>query len=296
MSWLSAAASLTTETWQSTPAAVKTIVTAAFGTLIGAWLTSRSQAKRRVVEELKAIHAAYTVCFSILNKALAIKRQHIRPMTIQFETTVAAYDAWMENPQNRLNVELDLRTLSKLRFANAALERTVFEKCSLGHKGLAAALSLEDAADDLNSSIEYRNNLVADFQKNPPPNQLERIAFYVGAYRDDKVDLRFTNNVEALLHQVDDCIFFGMLLSEELYKLERKLRSRNRWKYRLEVPRQHPADWTLARNEDLIPDKSQYADWLRGFKKPPSIWDRILPRRPRAELGESKDPRAPGNG
>jgi hypothetical protein len=185
MDWISAIATLTTDTWHNTPAIVKTIITAAFGTLIGAGLTSRSQAKRRIVGELKAIHAAYTICFSIVNKALAIKRQHIQPMSIKYEADVSTYDAWKENPRGPLNLELDLRTLSRLRFANAALEHTVFEKCSLGHMGLAAALSLEDAADDLNLSIDYRNNLVTDFQKNPPATHDDRIAFYVGAYRDE---------------------------------------------------------------------------------------------------------------
>jgi hypothetical protein len=173
------------------------------------------------------------------------------------------------------NLELDLRTLSRLRFANAALERAVFEKCSLGHMGLAAALSLEDATDDLNLSIDYRNNLVTDFQNNTPPTHQERVAFYVGVYHDQKVDLRFGNNIDALSHQVDDCIFFGMLLSEELYKLEGKLRLHNGWKYRIDVPRQYPADWTLAKEQNLMPDRLQYADWLRGFKKPPSIWRRF---------------------
>jgi hypothetical protein len=263
-------------TWSSTPGPVKTIIVAAFGTLIGAMLTSRSQAKRRIIDELRAIHTAYTLCFATTNKALAIKRQHIRPMKAKYDDDVATYDAWMENPVSHLNLELDLRTLSNLRFANATLERTVFEKCSLGHMGLAAALSLEDATDDLNLSINYRNNLVTDFQKDTPRTHQERIAFYVGACRDEKVDQRLANNIDALAHQVDDCIFFGMLLSEELYKLERKLRLRNGWKYRLNVPRQYPADWAFAKEQNLLPDRLQYADWLRGFKKPPSIWRRFL--------------------
>ena len=121
------------ETWSNTPGPIQTIIIAGFGTLIGAFLTSRSQAKRRVIEELRAIHAAYTICFSIVNKALAIKRQHIRPMKIRYETDVAEYDAWAENQQHPIELDLDLRTLSKLRFANAALDRTVFDKCSLGH-------------------------------------------------------------------------------------------------------------------------------------------------------------------
>jgi hypothetical protein len=267
------ALSVVAQIWNETPAPIKTIVVAAFGTLIGAFLTSRSQAKRRVVEELRAIHAAYTICLATVNKALAIKRQHILPMKLKYDADVSTYDAWTEHPTSGLNLNLDLRTLSKVRFAGASLERSAFEKCSLGHEGLAALLSLQDAIDDLNASIDYRNNLISDFQKNSPPSQEERIAFYVGAYQDGKVDQRFSNNIEALSHQVDDCIFFGKLLSEKLFAVERKLRARNWWKYRLEVPRQYPADWTLAK--DLIPDSSQYADWLKGFKKPPSFWKRL---------------------
>jgi hypothetical protein len=71
--------SFTGETWSNTPGPVQTTLIA-FGTLIGAFLMSRAQAKRRIIEKLRAIHAAYTICFAIVNKALAIKRQHILPM------------------------------------------------------------------------------------------------------------------------------------------------------------------------------------------------------------------------
>jgi hypothetical protein len=158
------------------------------------------------------------------------------------------------------------------------LERIVFEKCSLGHRGLAALVSVKDATDDLKLSIDFRNDLIADFKKHPPATHLEKIAFYVGAYTNESVDLRFGHNLDALLHQVDDCIFFSMLLANELLAREKKLYARNWWKYRLNVPHQFPADWSLARKEDLIPDKSQYADWLRGFTTPPSIWKRLWKR------------------
>jgi hypothetical protein len=264
------------ETWRNTPAAIKTTVTAAIGTLIGAWLTSRANAKRRVVDELRALHSAYALTFTVVNKALALKRQSIRPMKERYDAVVSAYDDYMANPVGPLALDLDLQTLSRPRFAGETLERIVFEKCLLGHRGLAAMVSLKDATDDLNLSIDYRNNLISNFQQQPPANHMEKIAFYVGAYRNETVDARFANNVEALSDQVDDCVFFGMLLAEELLNLERKLHGRNWWKYRLNVPRQFPADWSLAKSGNLIPDRSKYADWLRGFKKPPSRWERFI--------------------
>lgn len=275
---LKSAASFIAQIWTGTPGPVQTILIAAFGTLVGAWLTGRSQAKRRVVDELKAIHAAYALCFTIANKALSMKRQHVRPMKQLYDDVVSIFDAHTENPVGPLMLDLDLRTLSQPSFASDTLERIVFEKCSLGHRGLAAVVSVKDATDDLKFSIDFRNDLIADFKKQLPATEQEKIAFYVGAYTNDAVDLRFGHNLDALSHQVDDCIFFSMLLADELLAREKKLYARYRWKYRLNVPRQYPADWSLARQEHLIPAKSQYADWLRGFTTPPSIWKRLWKR------------------
>jgi hypothetical protein len=96
--------------------------------------------------------------------------------------------------------------------------------------------------------------IYADFKKRLPATEKEKIELYVGTYTGDSVDLRFGHNMDALLHQVDDCIFFSMLLAYELLAREKKVHARNRWKYRLSVPRQFSADWSLARQENLIPD------------------------------------------
>jgi len=174
---LRSAASYVGQIWTSTPGPVQTIIVAAFGTLVAAWLTSRSQEKRRVIEELKAIHAAYALCFTIANKALAMKRQHIRPMKQHYDDVVSIFDTHAENPVGPLVLDLDLRTLSQPRFASETLERIVFEKCSLGHRGLAAVVWVKDATDDLRMSIDYRNDLIADFKRRLPATEEEKIAF-----------------------------------------------------------------------------------------------------------------------
>lgn len=267
--------SLLAEIWRSTPLPVKGILTAAIGTIIGAWLTSRANTKRRVVDELRALHAAYALCFTVANKALALKRQHLRPMWDKYSAATEAYDAYVVNPIGPFAIDLDLQTLSQPRFADESLERIVFEKCSLGHRGLAAIVSLRDATKDVKESIDFRNDLINNFRENTPATEFEKIAVYVGAYHEEKVDQRFGHNLEALFKQIDDCIFFSMFLADQILQSERKLRGRNWWRFRLNLPKQYPADWSLARNEALIPPESQYVDWLRGFKKPPSWWQRL---------------------
>jgi len=50
----------------------------------------------------------------------------------------------------------------------------VFDKCLLGHRGLAAVVSVKDATDDLKSSIDFRNDLIADSKKRLPAMAKEK--------------------------------------------------------------------------------------------------------------------------
>jgi hypothetical protein len=268
--------SVIAETWRNTPSPIQTIVTAAFGTMVGAWLTSRAQAKRRVIDELKAVRAAYALCFTIANKALALKRQHIRRMKEHHGGAIKAHNNRQANPVGPFQLSLDLQTLNQVSFASGVLTRTIFEKTALGPKGLAAVVALSDATDDLKLSIDYRNSLIAEFQKNPPATDADKIAFYLG-FRNSAgmIDERYKGNIAALAHQVDDCIFFGMLLADELLSYGNKIHRRNRWRYRLGMQKILPADWTLAKKARLIPHECEYADWTKGFKRTPTRWGRV---------------------
>src|SRR5712671_3734373 len=112
--------SIAAEVWRNTPASIKTVVTAALGIVLGAWLTSRAQAKRRIIEELNARRAARAVCFSITNRALSVKRQVVQPMKARYDPAVAAFHA---HQQGLLELALDLQTVSQVKFPSDALER-----------------------------------------------------------------------------------------------------------------------------------------------------------------------------
>ena len=219
------------ETWRNTPAPLHTIITAAFGSLIGAWLASRSQAKRRVVDELRAVHTAHALCFSIINRALSLKGLQIRPMKERHDRAVAAFQGHQRGP---LELALDLQTISQHKFPEAALEKIVFEKCEAGARALVSVAALSGAIDDLRNSIDYRNGLISEFrEQRDKMTELDRIQLYVGAPKAGEVDARFVSNVQALSKQTDDCIFFSMFLAGELMRYGSVLHSRNRLRYRL---------------------------------------------------------------
>jgi hypothetical protein len=275
---MSAILSFLAETWRSTPSPIKTIIIAAFGSLIGAWITGRSQAKRRTIDELKAVRAAYALCFTVTNKALAIKVQHIKGMKERHDNALDGYKQYQANPVGTFQLKLDLQNLSQVSFASDALTRIVLEKTAAGPKALAAAVTLSDSIDDLKLSIDFRNVLVDEFRKNPPATTQDKIARYLGFHDSaGMVDERLKVNIAALFHQVDCCIFFSKTLAEELLKYGNAIRRRNWWRYRLGIPKMLPADWTIAQEANLIPAASDFANWNRGFKKL-SRWARI-PRR-----------------
>ena len=102
---------------------MRTILVAGVGTIVGAWVTSRSQTKRRILDELRAITAARALCFSVTNRAMGLKRRHVRPLKQRFEQALI-------NFQNRragavVEIMLDMNELSRVKFPDAVLERVV---------------------------------------------------------------------------------------------------------------------------------------------------------------------------
>jgi hypothetical protein len=136
--------------------------------------------------------------------------------------------------------------------------------------------ALSGAIDDLRNSIDYRNRLISEFrEQRDKMTELDRIQLYVGAPKAGEVDARFVSNVQALSKQIDDCIFFGKVLAAELVQYSNALRSRNRLRYRSGVSKLLPVDWTTAQEANLIPDEADFANWLAGFKRLPSRWERF---------------------
>jgi len=261
--------------WSQIPEIARTLLSAAIGVVFGAWVASRAQTKRAIVAELHALRADHALCFSIASKALAIKKQHIRPLKAAFDDAFAAHAEYVANPLGVFTLHIDLRTISQTEFPASALEKTLLDKCFLGGEGIATLVAVMDGVHDLKASLTLRNELVDDFRKNTPTTHEQKLARYFGIAAGDQRDERFRDNVIALFAQVDDCIFFARKLSDHTLASENKLRKKHRWKYWLPGRTLKPARWTLAEQEGLLPQDADYANWTRGFVKDPTIFDRL---------------------
>lgn len=169
-------------------------------------------------------------------------------------------------------MQVDLRTLSLINFPDHSLEKAVLEKCFLGSEAIATLVAVLDATDDLKTSITLRNELVNEFRKEQPDNHHAKIERYLGFQSATAKDQRIRDNIEALLAQTNNCIFFSMRLGEHIRRAENSLRRRNGWRYRLPGRKLKAANWSRA--EALIPPDEDYADWTSGFVKDRSAIER----------------------
>jgi hypothetical protein len=99
--------------------------------------------------------------------------------------------------------------------------------------------------------------------------------FYFGFPGQEGVDHRFRNNIDALSHQVDDCITFSMMLCEELAKRYNGIHSRYKYRFRLGLNKIIPADWSEPSIRGLVPPRELWADWDEKFIFPPSRRERF---------------------
>ena len=266
------------EYWTVTPAPVKGFVAGASGIVSVAWINSRSQTKRRIIDELTALRVAQTLCFTTVNAALLIKAQQIVDIKQRYDAALDIFTKYQSNPVGPLNLRFDFRTLQKLNFETDALAKLVTEKATMmGARGIALCITLAGTAKDFNLSIEYRNSLCAEYRRDIASKTMaERIAFYLGANSGWGIDERFRNNVDSLALQVDHILYFGIELEKELIAYALRRRRAFAWRYRIPVPKMEPSDWTKAQKQNLFPDPTEYDGWVTGFKKPATWQGKVL--------------------
>jgi len=264
-----------------------TVVAAAFGAFFGAWgaqvIISRNQTKQAVIAELNSVSAALMLCFSICNRFVSLKKQHVRPLRDQYMGAKRALDDFLEAAKTHTGPQppvfefsLDLRTITPVKVPTEMLNRSLFEKISIRGRALAAAVDLVGAIDGLDKTIRYRNDLIEEVQKGPPLSHEERAQKYFGQKTEEGIiDERFPSSVEGIYVQTDDCIFFSRILADDLFEYGMKLRNRYAWKFRLRTPKLSEADWSIAEKDGLIPPTEQYKNWLQGFKKRPTTFNRL---------------------
>jgi hypothetical protein len=237
-----------------------TLITAAFGAFAGAFLASRNRYKSELIAELNSIKATLLLCFTMCNSFISQKKM-ILPLCHMYQEHRRLYG------QTLSVFQAELQTITPVKLPNELLERQIFEKIRIQHRGLAAAVYLLGVTDALEKSITYRNDLIAEFKATEFPSHKEKGEMYFGLRNADGViDERFQSNLAALARQIDDCIFFSRLFADDLLTYGNNLIRRHRWRYRLGIGESTAVDWSEVEKGGVMPAREDYAGWLNAFR------------------------------
>jgi hypothetical protein len=243
---------------------------AAFAGAYGAqYISERLRKKDAVLKELRSTNAAIMASFMICNKALSLKKQHVRALKEDYYedrnnaiTHKRGVDVGAIASDVVYESEFDLRTLQKVVLPINTLNKQVFESISANGRALALVITLDGVLEALNTSITERNSCIDKLKQLMLSNNKAAIElYYAFPDADGNVDEIYMNCIDAIYKFTDDLIFFSNLLCDDLNKHGNKVKSILK-DDELVVNKPIMAN---AEEEGLMPDASEYQDWLTMF-------------------------------
>ena len=247
-------------------------LTGALGGALGAQhIIERGSRRTELLRELRNTNAATMVGFSIVNAALALKNQHVRPLFEKFHADKAALAkfevdraAGRLSPGAQFTLVTDLRSFPAPVVPIDTLKTLVFDKISAQGRALALVSVIEQSLVGLHNAIRQRDEMCRRFQSGAVPSQ-QLPNYYFGRPLQSGTNQEYPDLVDAIHEYVDDLAFFAALLCEDLNSHGEALRTTLADKFWKEAPKATAADFSGPRKSGLLPPDANYADWLKAF-------------------------------
>jgi len=243
------------------------------GALAAQKIAGRAKQQDALLQEIRSTNAAIVVTFTICNAGLALKKQFVKDI---YETYTSKKEALKEFHQRRaagqqhpdlpFEFQADFRTLQIPVVSIDVLRTLIYERISATGRPLALVAALVGAFASLADTIQRRNSLIERFRQLGITGADQLPAFYFGLpYGPGHVSTEFSDTVESLYSQTDDVIFFCELLSNDLMAHGDHILDQYRKVARVKKEKIASVDFTEPRKQGLMPDSTNYADWLKGF-------------------------------
>jgi hypothetical protein len=203
-----------------------------------------------------------------------MKRQHIKSMHDKYTKHKTEFESRQKAIEEGKKVgpfafQADLETLSSPTMPLKKLEEQVFDHIFVTGRPLALVSAITHAITALEDEITLRNNIIKDY-KAKGRNEDLLIRLYFGLPKEDGVtDVSFVQSTEAIHNLTEDGIFFSSLLAEDLADHASALKSKYETLFgKKGSPPTGRPDFSKAEREGLMPDRSQYKDWLNKVPRP----------------------------
>lgn len=269
-------------TWENIKSfANSAFLTSLIGSLTGAFagavaaqrIAEKAKDKELLLTQLRNINAAIVTAFSICNTIISFKKQHVRDITTLFQNQKEQFIEHHRKVTSgeivgELRMQVDLRNLEVPMAPVEILQTLVFERISVTGRPLAVVSTLHQTLESLVSAVAKRNSLIEQF-KLVDPNSLPQFhAIYFGLpFGGGHLDLQYSDTVSAISRLTDDAIFFSELITNDLNEYGETVLTRYQKISQDKTQSVSTSDFSPARDTGLMPNTSEYQDWLKGFVK-----------------------------
>jgi hypothetical protein len=254
--------------------------TALLGSLAGAFagaiaaqrIVENSKLREELLKEFRNTNAATMTAATACNSALALKRQHVKPLYDQFHRDKAAvleFNAHRASGQRQGNTPFhftwDMRTFTAPVIPIESLQDLLFNKVSIAGRPLALVCAIDEAYHNLRSAIALRDAVVEKTKSSVIPEEHKPFYYFGFQLPNGNTNQEYPDLVDGIQSYLDDMAFFTQLLCADLTLHAKALHARLARKVRESVPRPTEVDFEPAKASGLIPPDSRYDQWLRAF-------------------------------
>ncbi|WP_374311175.1 hypothetical protein [Dongia sp.] len=256
---------LTSQAWQLLNSNFTAALAGALAGVYGADSIARRTANRRdIVTEVRCANAAIMVSLGITNTFCGLKQQHVQIMAATFQTQkqallLHAQERKAGRQNGTFHFDADFENLPEPVVPIDLLSNLVFEKLSIQRRPLALTMVLAQSVKALGSCIGARNALIQDFRARFPndPDALARAYFGLPTVA-GHLDRRYSDTLAGIIALTDDCIFFSHMLGLDIQQHAAHIAPA----IKRAPPKVEATDFDKAKQAGLIPDQSNYLDWV----------------------------------
>ena len=246
-------------------------------------IAENSKVRDELISEIRFTNNGLVLALTISNLAIAIKKQHVSKLKASYDADVARAKAHMARVRSGtighnspLTLSMDFITLQEIAPPIAALHDIVLGKIATSAKAIATVTALADGITNLNAALRRRNDLITDYKAKKFPDGARIQDLYLGLeYGDAKVNNEYGNTLHGIHSYMDDVIFFGMTLCEELQRHGQRVMSNNKKNLKGATLDLVEVDFQPAKELGLIPNDDDYKEWASGMRaksKPKPGW------------------------
>ena len=276
--------------WQNITAFLNSNFTAALagafaGALAAQKIGDRAKQRNELLQEIRSTNAAIVTSFTICNTGLTLKKQFVKDIYEAYTTKKSElvelkkkHTSGQQSPAPTFEFQADLRELQMPLMPVDILREQIYTHISATGRPLALVSTISGVVASLAETIERRKILIDRFRKQGAPDSEIFAALYFGLqYGPGHVSEEFSDTVESLHMLTDDVIYFSELLAKDLIAHGKQILEQYKKVAKIKKEKIHSLDLTEAREEGLMPDETNYINWLRGF--PDSAQPDIQPDR-----------------